>query len=300
MGHNHSHHHHCHHSSGKNLATAFFLNLGFTIIEFIGGFFTNSLAIMSDALHDLGDSLSLGLAWYFEKRSTDQPTEKYSYGFKRLSLLGAIVNSVVLIVGSIFIISEAIPRLLNPQHTDAKGMMWLAILGILVNGAAVLKLKKGNTLNERVVMLHLLEDVLGWAAVLIASIIMQFWNAPILDPLLSIAISIYVLINVFRNMKQCVQIILQGTPEGISSKKIKEEILKREEVESVHDCHVWTMDGEYNVFSSHIVVNENLNLSELESLKCVIKKTLHDKFKLEHTTIEFEQVGTDCEYLGCN
>ena len=300
MAHHHSHHHHCHHSSEKNLASVFFLNLGFTIIEFIGGFFTNSLAIMSDALHDLGDSLGLGLAWYLEKKSTRKATEHYSFGFKRLSLLGAIINSVILIVGSLVIILNAIPRIINPEHTNAKGMMWLAILGILVNGAAVLKLKNGNSLNERVVMLHLLEDALGWIAVLLASIVMQFWNIPILDPILSLLIAVYVLINVFRNIKECIHIILQRVPKGISIQMVKQEIQSRYEVESIHDCHIWTMDGEYNVFSSHIVLKENLNLSQLDFLKHEIKNLLYDKFKLKHITIEFEQAGVDCKYLHRN
>lgn len=299
MGHNHSHHHH-HHSSTGNISVAFFLNLGFTIIEFIGGILTNSLAIMSDALHDLGDSLSLGLAWYFEKISTKKPTEKYSFGYKRLSLLGAIINSVVLIVGSIFIISEAIPRILKPEQADAKGMMWLAILGILVNGAAVLKLKKGNSINERVVSLHLLEDVLGWGAVLIASIVMQFWDIPVLDPILSLLIAVYVLTNVYKNIKDSLLIILQGAPENISVENIKIELEQFTEIVSVHDCHIWTMDGNYTVFTIHVVLSENYDLIEIEELKKRLKTLLHDKFHIEHITLEFELQNTECSYLHCN
>ena len=153
MGHNHNH---SHGNSTGNIAVAFFLNLAFTIIEFIGGFYTNSLAIMSDALHDLGDSLSLGLSWYFQKKSTKKATKKYSYGYKRFSLLGAIINSIVLVIGSVFIIKEAIPRVINPESADAKGMMWLAVLGIIVNGAAVLKLKKGTVKIIKLLFLLLL------------------------------------------------------------------------------------------------------------------------------------------------
>ena len=205
-------HNHGHHHSSENIKTAFFLNLFFTIIEFIGGIYTNSLAITSDAIHDLGDSISLGMAWYFQNLSNKKPTKTYSYGFKRFSLLGAIINSVILLVGSIFIILEAIPRILSPEHSDAKGMMWFAVLGIIVNGAAVLKLRKGTSINERVVSLHMIEDVLGWVAVLIASIIMQFWDIPILDPILSLLIALFILYNVFKNGRESVRIILQGTP----------------------------------------------------------------------------------------
>ena len=196
------HHNHGHHHATGNIKVAFFLNLSFTIIELIGGFYTNSLAIMSDAVHDLGDSLSLGLSWYFQKVSNKKATTNFSYGFARFSLLGAIINSVVLTVGSIFIISEAIPRIISPEVSDAVGMMWFAILGIIVNGVAVLRLKRGTSINERVVALHLLEDVLGWVAVLIASIVMQFWDLPILDPILSLLIAAYVLFNVFKNIKE--------------------------------------------------------------------------------------------------
>ena len=150
MGHHHNHHHD-HNSSTENIRTAFFLNLFFTIIEFFGGIYTNSLAITSDAIHDLGDSISLGMAWYFQKLSNKKATKTYSYGFKRFSLLGAIINSIILLVGSIFIVIESIPRIITPEYADETGMMWIAILGIIVKGAAELKLRKGTSINERVV-----------------------------------------------------------------------------------------------------------------------------------------------------
>lgn len=297
MGH---HHHHDDHST-KNIKAAFFLNVSFTIVEIIGGFYTNSLAIMSDALHDLGDSLSLGLSWYFQKLSGKGATKKFSYGYKRFSLLGAIINSIILIIGSVFIISEAIPRIINPEVSDAHGMMWLAILGIIVNGAAVLKLKRGTSMNERVVSLHLFEDVLGWTAVLIASIIMQFWDVPILDPILSLAIALYVLINVFKNIKESVRIILQGTPKEISVDEIKETILKFDAIENIHDCHLWTMDGEYNVLTVHLTLHkEEITWEASKNLKQDVRKILHDKFHLEHITLELESSEEDCAYNDCN
>ncbi|WP_394421760.1 cation diffusion facilitator family transporter [Tenacibaculum mesophilum] len=298
MGHN--HHHHSHGNSTGNIAVAFFLNLAFTIIEFIGGFYTNSLAIMSDALHDLGDSLSLGLSWYFQKKSTKKATKKYSYGYKRFSLLGAIINSIVLVIGSVFIIKEAIPRVINPESADAKGMMWLAVLGIIVNGAAVLKLKKGTSINERVVSLHLLEDVLGWGVVLIASLVMQFWNIPVLDPVLSIAIAGFVLYNVYKNIKESLRIILQGTPENISVEEIQQRIVSMKDVEGIHDCHLWTMDGEYNVFTAHLVLEEKeMSWEKSHEIKQEIKQVLHDDFHLEHITLELEFTSQECDYENC-
>jgi len=293
MAHNHNHNH----NATENISIAFFLNLFFTIIEFVGGFYTNSLAIMSDAVHDLGDSLSLGMSWYFQKISTKKATKKFSYGYKRFSILGAIINSVILLIGSIFIISKAIPRLINPENSDAKGMMWFAILGIIVNGAAVLKLKKGTSLNERVVSLHLLEDVLGWVAVLIASIVMQFWNVPILDPILSILIAIFILFNVFKNGKESIRIILQGTPMTISVDTIKTKILEHEAIKSIHDCHLWSMDGDYNVFTGHLLlINNDISLQKSSEIKEEIRKVLYDDFHLEHITLELETTQ-DCGHI---
>ncbi|MFT5761739.1 MAG: cobalt-zinc-cadmium efflux system protein [Polaribacter sp.] len=299
MGH---HHNHGHHHTTKNIKTAFFLNLAFTIVEIIGGFYTNSLAIMSDAVHDLGDSLSLGMSWYFQKLSNKDANKKYSYGYGRFSLLGAIINSIVLIVGSFFIISAAIPRIINPEEANATGMMWLAILGIIVNGAAVLKLKKGSSINERVVSLHLLEDVLGWFAVLIASIVMQYWDVPILDPILSLVIAGYVLFNVYRNIKDAFKIILQGVPNEVSSDEIKKQIISHiDEVESIHDCHIWTLDGEYHIATIHIAIrNKEFSWQKSKEIKEKIKKLLHDNFKLEHVTLELESISEDCGYINCN
>ncbi len=292
------HHNHSHNRSSENLAVAFFLNLGFTIIEIIGGILTNSLAIMSDALHDFGDSLSLGLAWYFEKLSKKKPTREYSYGYKRFSLLGAIINSVILLAGSIFIVIEAIPRILNPEEADAKGMMWLAFLGIIVNGAAVLKLRTGKTLNERVVSLHLLEDVLGWTAILIASILMQFYDISRLDPILSVAIAIYILSNIYKNIKESIRIILQAAPKNISIDTIRAKLISFDQIKDIHDCHIWTMDGEYDVFTSHIILeNDTISWKSAEKLKKDIKKVLKEDFHLEHITLELEIVTEDCDYL---
>ena len=292
-------HHHHHDSSTGNLKTAFFLNLFFTIIEFIGGVYTNSLAITSDAIHDLGDSVSLGMAWYFQNLSTKKPTKTYSYGFKRFSLLGAIINSVILLVGSVFIIIEAIPRIINPEFADAKGMMWFAVLGIIVNGAAVLKLKNATSINERVVSLHMLEDVLGWVAVLIASIVMQFWDVPILDSILSLLIALYILTNVFKNGKESIRIILQGSPIQVSSDEVKTQVLEFEEVKSIHDYHLWSMDGEYNVLTMHLIVDDSLSWEKGKNLKRSVRELLHNNFHLEHITLELEIPGEDCGYIDC-
>ncbi len=287
-----------HHHGDDNIKVAFFLNLGFTIIEIIGGIYTNSLAILSDALHDLGDSLSLGLSWYFQRLSKKGRDNTFSYGYRRFSLLGAAINSSVLVVGSIFILSKAIPQLFNPGNANAEGMMYLALLGIVVNGAAVLKLKKGTSLNEKVVSLHLLEDVLGWVAVLLGSIVMIYFDAPFIDPLLSVLISAYILINVYKNLKQSLTIILQGIPKGLSIEQLKERLKDLKEVIDIHDCHSWAMDGEYNVLTIHLVLNRDYPLSHLAEIKQKARALIKDE-SIEHITIEFENEEEHCELVEC-
>jgi cobalt-zinc-cadmium efflux system protein len=295
MGH---HHDHSHHHAEGNVKVAFFLNLSFTIIEIIGGLYTNSLAIISDSLHDLGDSLSLGLSWYFQRLSKKGRTKRFSYGYKRFSLLGAIINSIVLVVGSIFILTKAIPELFDPEETNVEGMFYLAILGIVVNGAAVLKLRKGKSLNEKVVSLHLLEDVLGWVAVLIGSIIMMLIDAPFIDPLLSVLISIFVLFNVYKSLKQSLQVVLQGIPSDVSIDTIREKLKSITQITNLHDCHVWSMDGQYNVLTMHLQLDKDYKLSEQAKLKKTARSILKNE-SIHHITIELEQQGEPCELNEC-
>jgi cobalt-zinc-cadmium efflux system protein len=296
MAHNHNHNHS--HDEKSNIALAFFLNLSFTVIELVGGFLTNSIAIISDAVHDFGDSLSLGLAWYFQKLSKKGSTKQYSYGYKRFSLLGAIINCVVLIVGSIYILSEAIPRLFSPQETNAVGMFWLAIFGVIVNGIAALKTRKGKSINERVVSLHLLEDVLGWLAVLVGSVVMYFTGWTIIDPVLSLGIACFVLFNVFKNIRLVLPILLQGTPAEIEQEQIIKKLKAVKNIADIHDLHIWSLDEEYNVLTVHIILNEALPTEKLIELKKQIRSVLKEE-KIEHATIEFEMPNEECDFENC-
>ncbi len=285
---------HNHDHSSKNLGIAFFLNFFFSIVEFIGGWWTNSVAIYSDAIHDLGDSLSLGVAWYFQKIAKKDRTQKFSYGFRRFSVLGSIINAIVLVVGSIMIFIEAIPRLFDPVQPNAEGMIYLSIGGIIINVIAATRLSHGHSLNEKVVYLHLLEDVLGWTATLIAAIIMQFKSIPQLDPILSIGISIFILYNVFKNLKKAVKIILQGTPEEIDPDAIHQTLKSIPEIKETHDCHIWSMDGQYHILSIHAVVDENKSMEDLGKIKAKAKELLK-KCHIDHSTIEFETIDEDCD-----
>ena len=287
-----------HYSDVKNIKVAFFLNLSFTIIEIIGGILTNSVAILSDAVHDLGDSVTLGLSWYFQKLSKKPRTKVYTYGYKRFSLLGALINSIILLVGSVVILFHAIPRLFNPQQPDTKGMLILAIIGVIVNGLAVLRLRKGSSINEKVVSLHLMEDVLGWLAVLIGALIMNFVDAPIIDPILSLAISLYIFFNVFRNMREGLRIILQGSPSKLDIDEVENILLTMINVDSVHDLHAWTIDGEFNILTIHVVLKEDISLEKQQKLKIDIRESML-RLGVQHCTIEFELQDEDCEMDNC-
>jgi cobalt-zinc-cadmium efflux system protein len=291
--HHHHHHDHHHHHAGDNIAVAFWLNTIFAIIELAGGLLTNSVAILSDALHDFGDSLALGSAWFFERKAQQKRNETYTYGYKRFSLVGAIINAIVLSIGSVFILVEAFERLVKPEQPDTTGMMILALLGIAVNGIALLRLRKGESISERVISLHFVEDVLGWIAVLVGSIVMKLTYAPFIDPLLSILIALFIILNIYRNMKGAFQIILQGVPQNVSEEQVLTELKKFPEIESTHDLHLWTMDGNYNILTTHIVLHQAMEATDLEKLKLKIKLSLKE-IHVGHATIEFEVKGMVC------
>lgn len=287
----HNHHHET--TSSQRIGWAFFLNLGFTIIEFIGGWLTNSTAIMADAVHDLGDSLSIGSAWVLNRLSGKKSDEHFTYGYRRFSLLGALINALVLVAGSTWVLREAIPRLTDPQMPVTEGMLGLAIFGIVVNGYAAYKLSHGTTLNERVLNWHLLEDVLGWVAVLIVSVILLLVEWPILDPLLSIGFTLFILFNVIKNLLSTLRLFLQAVPDHKIRQQVLAHLLSVDHVKDVHHLHFWSLDGEHHVLTAHLVLDQTLDIEHLSKIKSDIAKAL-SKYELEHTTIEFEFSDEQC------
>jgi len=288
MAHDHSN------QSAGNLKIAFFLNLGFTIIEIIGGLLTNSIAILADAIHDAGDTASLGLAWYFDKLSEKERNTVHTYGYRRYRLLGGLITGIVLIFGLGFVLYHAIGRLISPESVNAPGMMILAIIGILVNGAAVLRVKKGSSLTEKVVSWHLLEDTLGWAAVLIGAGIMSIWDIPIIDPILSIGISIFVLWNVARNLKSVMKVFLQTTPDSFDLEKFQSSVTAIPKVISNHHTHSWSLDGESHVLSTHLVMDPDTSREQILNAKKQVRDLL-DMHEFEHLTIETELNDEHCQ-----
>jgi len=281
------------HDYNNRIGWAFFLNAGFTVIEFIGGLLTNSTAIMADAVHDLGDTLSIGFAWLLEKMSGKDADEAFTYGYRRLSLFSALINSVILIAGSTWILFETIPRLFSPEMPAAEGMLGLAILGISVNGLAAWKLRGGHTQNEKVLNWHLLEDVLGWVAVLIVSIILIFVEWPILDPLLAIFFTAFILVNVYKHFRETSRIFFQAVPESLLTEKVNKELQQLNSIESIHDVHCWSLDGEHHVYTAHLLLREHMDSNALLALKQKIAEKLKP-FSLTHTTIELEFPDEDC------
>lgn len=289
--HNHSH------QTSHNLRVAFFLNLGFTLAEIVGGLYTNSVAILSDAVHDLGDSISLGIAWYLENLAQKEGDERFSYGYKRFSLLGALLTTSVLLIGSLFILIESLPRLLSPEPANASGMAIFAIVGIAVNGVAVLRLRRAESLNARAVAWHLFEDVLGWIAVLIVSIILLFRPIYVLDAILSVLITLYILWNVISNLRKTLSLFLQGVPENIDIEEIDARLRSIHDVVSTHHTHVWSLDGEHHVLTTHVVVDESVSKEAIVCLRNDLQ-TLLSSLEFSHSTIEIEFGDGDCGMAG--
>lgn len=286
-------HNHDHSSSSKRIGWAFFLNLIFTIIEFIGGWLTNSTAIMADAVHDLGDSLSIGSAWLLNRLGQKSADPEYTYGYRRLSLFGALINSLVLIGGSVWVLVAAIPRLADPVMPHTEGMLALAVLGVAVNGFAAYRLSQGKTLNEKVLNWHLLEDVLGWVAVLIVATVMQFVDWPILDPLLSIGFTLFILINVLRNLWATGRLFFQAAPDTDLLKSVRASLMSLKEIDDVHHLHLWSLDGEHHVLTAHVKAVRTQDLARYAQLKATIQSAL-ETYDLAHTTIEIELAEEAC------
>ena len=277
----------------KNILIAFLLNLAFSVMEFIGGIFTGSVAIISDSVHDIGDALSIGIAYFLEKKSKKKPDEKYTYGYVRYSILGSIITTFILIGGSLIVIYNAALRIFNPTEINYDGMILFAVFGTIVNFLAATFTKDGNSLNQKAVNLHMLEDVLGWVVVLIGAIIMRFTDISLIDPIMSIGVAIFVLIHSLKNLKEVIDIFLEKTPDGINLEEIKNHLMGVDGVLDVHHVHVRSMDGYNNYATMHIVFD-----GELKTIKAKVKEELVEH-GIKHTTIEFEEKDEVCDENEC-
>lgn len=280
--------------SEKNIFIAFILNLAFSVFEFIGGIFTGSVAIVSDAIHDFGDAAGIGISYFLEKKSKKQPDEKHTYGYARYSVIGSLITTFILLFGSVTVIYNAINRLINPTEINYNGMIIFAVVGVCVNFCAAYFTRDGDSLNQKAVNLHMLEDVLGWAVVLIGAIIMRFTDWSFIDPVMSVGVSLFIFINAVRNLKEAIDLFLEKTPHGIDIKEIAEHISEIDGVIGVHHIHIWSMDGQSNYATMHVVTN-----SDSHKIKETIREELLEH-GINHATLELETEDERCHDEKCS
>ena len=277
----------------RNILIAFMLNFAFSVFELIGGIFTGSVAIISDAIHDFGDAFSIGISFFLERKSKGKPDEKYTYGYGRYSIVGGVITTLILLFGSAMVIYNAILRIINPTEIDYNGMIIFAIIGVIVNFCAAFFTREGESLNQRAVNLHMLEDVLGWVVVLIGAIIMRFTDLYIIDAIMSIGVAVFILINAIKNLKDGLDIFLEKAPSCVDINEIKEHICDIEGVSDAHHIHIWTIDGINNYATMHIVTSDNPH-----KVKEDVRSELTEH-GIGHITIEIENEGEYCENIKC-
>lgn len=277
----------------KNILWAFILNFGFAIFELIGGIITGSVAILSDSVHDIGDAMSIGLSYFLEKKSKKQPDAKYTYGYARYSVVGGVITTVILIVGSIAVVYNAILRIIHPTEIHYNGMIIFAIVGVVVNLTASLLTRHGHSLNQKAVNLHMLEDVLGWVVVLVGAIVMRFTDFAIIDPIMSIGVAVFIFVNAVKNMKEVLDLFLEKTPKGINLEEIKTHLLEIDGVLDIHHIHIRSIDGQSNYATMHAVIR-----GDAHELKEKIRAELKEH-GISHATLETEAEGEECHEKEC-
>lgn len=278
----------------RNIFIAFILNLGFSVFEFIGGLLTGSVAILSDAVHDIGDAASIGASYFLEKKSKKSPDETYTYGYARYSVVGSVITTLILLFGSGFVIYSAVTRIINPVEINYNGMILFAVVGVIVNFLAAFFTHGGESLNEKAVNLHMLEDVLGWLVVLIGAIVMRFTDIRIIDPIMSIAVALFIMVNALRGLKAALDIFLEKAPVDIALGEIREHITEIDGVIDVHHVHLWSMDEGKNYATMHVVAKGNIS-----EIKKEIKSELREH-GIEHSTLEFEEENEFCADTDCH
>ncbi|KGF29260.1 cation diffusion facilitator family transporter [Streptococcus infantis] len=263
---------------------AFFLNLSFAIVEFIAGGVFGSSAVLADSVHDLGDAIAIGLSAFLETISNREEDSHYTLGYKRFSLLGALITAVILMTGSVLVILENITKMFHPQPVNDKGILWLGIIAVTINVLASLVVRKGKTKNESILSLHFLEDTLGWLAVILMAIILRFTDWYILDPLLSLVISFFILSKAIPRFWSTLKIFLDAVPEGVDIKQVKSRLEQLDYVASVNQLNLWTMDGLEKNAIIHVCLKK---VEHMEVCKEAIRAMLKD-YGFQNITIEVD------------
>ena len=264
---------------------AFFLNLSFAIVEFIAGGIFGSSAVLADSVHDLGDAIAIGISAFLESISNRKEDSHYTLGYKRFSLLGAMVTAVILMTGSGMVMLENMVKLFHPQPVNEEGLLWLGIIAISVNVLASLVIRKGQTKNESILSLHFLEDTLGWLAVILMAIVLRYTDWYILDPLLSLAISFFILSKAIPRFWSTLRIFLDAVPEGIDIKQVKNDLEQLDNVASINQLNLWTMDGLEKNAIVHVCL-EHVKAMEVckESIRTLLKES-----GFQNVTIEVDE-----------
>lgn len=277
--------HHHHKKAGENLAFVFFINLAFNIVVIAAALATNSMAILADFIHDASDTISIALAWFLEHVAQRDSTDKYSYGYQRFSILGAVIISIFVIIMAFVILSEAIPRLFAPEGVDAGGMLAVAIVGIVFKFVSVYRLHKGETYNEKAIFFHQLGDIFEWVAILILSLVLMFWEgAQYLDPFVSIGIALWLIFNLGRNLYKSIEVLLQKTPDYFDVDEFRQSIENIEGVNAIDDFHIWSLDGIDSVMTLKVDVDFGKDVGEIKKEIYAISK----KYHVVDITIELE------------
>ena len=277
--------HHHHKKAGENLAFVFFINLAFNIVVIVAALATNSMAILADFIHDASDTISIALAWFLEHVAQRNSTDKYSYGYQRFSILGAVIISIFVIIMAFVILSEAIPRLFAPESVDAGGMLAVAIVGIVFKFVSVYRLHKGETYNEKAIFFHQLGDIFEWVAILILSLVLMFWEgAQYLDPFVSIGIALWLIFNLGRNLYKSIEVLLQKTPDYFDVDEFRQSIEDIEGVNEIDDFHIWSLDGIDSVMTLKVDVDFGKDVGEIKKEIYAISK----KYHVVDITIELE------------
>lgn len=277
----------------KNILIAFILNLAFSLFEFVGGLFTGSVAIISDAVHDLGDAASIGISYFLEKKSKKQPDEEYTYGYARYSVIGSVITTLILLFGSALVIYNAASRIISPTEINYDGMIIFAVVGVCVNLGAALFTHGGDSLNQKAVNLHMLEDVLGWIVVLIGAVVMRFTDFAVIDPLMSVAVAVFIFVNAIKNLKSAIDLFLEKAPASIDISELKEHLTKLEGVIDVHHIHIWSMDGQSNYATMHLVTK-----GDGHEIKEAVREELKEH-GIAHATLELEAEHEHCHEEHC-
>ncbi len=295
--HHHGHHHHHHHDtanmSTRKLLWVTLLNLSITLVQVVGGIIANSLALLSDALHNLGDSSAIFIAFLAGKRSKKSPDQVHTFGYKRIEILAALFNGVVLIAICIYLFFEAYERFINPQPIKGLIMLIVATFGLLANLISVIVLSKDkeHNLNVRAAYLHLMGDTLSSVAVILGGIAIWQWEIYWLDPLITVLVGIYIIYHTWDVVKQTVDILMQSKPSNISLVEIKQSVENIKDIDNIHHVHVWKLDDTQTHIEAHVNLKNNVDMKTMMQIKSKVEDILKTKFHIQHTTLQF---GYEC------